>query len=83
MEAIMNFTTISHPKFTAADDVFVIRNIMRDSKLKKLPIEKITLPTENPFGSYEDFMLNDLIENVRLNGAANRPRGNFIRKGGR
>ena len=64
----MNFTKISHPTITAVEDEFLIRKIMRNSRLEKLPIDKITPSPENPFGGYEDFMLKDLIENIRLNG---------------
>ena len=64
----MNFTQISHPTVTAAKDEFLIRKIMRDSRLEKLPIEKITLAPQYPLGVYEDFMLEDLTENIRVNG---------------
>ena len=45
-----------------------IRKITGNSRLEKIRIDKITLAINYPFEGYEDFALEDLIEEVRDNG---------------
>jgi ParB family chromosome partitioning protein len=41
---------------------------MRDSRLERVPIDKVRLAENYPFDAYEDYALNDLIEEIRMNG---------------
>ena len=45
-----------------------IRKIMQDSRLEKIPVEKVFLAEHYPFEAYEDYELTDLIEEIRENG---------------
>jgi ParB-like chromosome segregation protein Spo0J len=40
---------------------------MQDSRLERVPIEKIFLAENYPFDAYEDYALQDLIEEIRMN----------------
>ena len=64
----INFAGRPQKKPEAVRTIPSIRKIMDNSRLEKIPIDKIYLAESYPFEPYEDYELTDIIEEIRENG---------------